>query len=194
MSEESSPQSNRAQRRRRPVTHDQPIIIDGVNSVAIEFDGSHPSAHYPQVSESVYTGVGLFISSVSVRFDRNARPGSGTQCPLPTGFYTVAIGSKHPQTQDGSTIRVTTIPGALIVSVDPRKFPEQSQNGNRKRRRNPAFKMETLTFRDVITGAIISDCSDLLRQSDGKCFIDIIDDHVLSDVEFLAQQFDARTE
>lgn len=194
MSEEQSSNPNKAEGRgRRPRTHDQPIIVDGFNSVTIEFDGTLSLPHYFQISESVYTGVGLFIRSVSVRVDPKADPGSGTQCTLPGGLFAVAIEAKHPQAQDGSIIRVRGVLGGVVLSVDPGRLPKGTPTGNRKRHHNREFKIESLTFRDVITDEVIGDCTNLLPRNK-KCFIDIIDDHILRDTAALAERFGAQGE
>lgn len=194
MSKESSPESNRVQRRASPpFTHDQPVIIDGTGSVALEFDATDTHAHYFQISESVYTGVGLSIESVSVRLDPRGEPGSGKECELPGRFCTVAIEAKHPEAQDSGIIKVRGVPGGIVISVDPGRYPKGTQIGNRKRHHNPAFRIESLKILDAISDEVINDCSHLLPD-DRKCFIDIIDDHLLRDTQALAERFDARAE
>lgn len=193
MAQKTSSKSNEAKRIDRDIfTHDQPVIVDGTGSVALEFDGTHSHAHYNAIGGSVFTGVGLFISSVSVRV--RGTPGSGTQRPLPTPFCTVAIESRDPQTQDVSIIRVRAIPGAIVISVDSVKFSEHTQNGNRKRLRNPRFQLESLTIREPITDAVIQDWTDLLRPHNNRCFIDIIDDHILRDTDALIKRFAIQAE
>lgn len=182
-----------ARRGDRPKTHDQPIIIDGTGSVILEFDDLKFPPHYFEVSESVYAGVGLFLHSLSVRTDPDGEPGSGEPCALPGSICTIAVGGKHPQNQDGSIIRVRGMPGGIVISVAPEKYTKENTGSNRKRHRNRGFKIDSLTIRDAITDDVIRDYSDLLLNN-GKCFIDIIDEHILGDIEALAERFDARAE
>lgn len=194
MSRESSPESDKAQRRSGPpTTHDQPIIIDGSGSVALLFDSIEPPAHYAEPSESLYAGAGLFIISVSVRRNPNDRPGSGTQCELPFHrICTVEVEGRHQQSQVDSPIMVQGRPGAIIVRVDPSHYPKVSGRNTRKVHHSPLHKIRSLRIRDDIVGTT-RDFSDLLP-SNGKGIIDIIDEHILDNIGALVTQFDERTE
>lgn len=203
MTKEKASKSNSPERRDGPpVTHDQPIIIDGSgsdrsDSLKLSFDDDDGRGHYVEPlgaeANSLYLGVGLFISSVSVRLDPMARPGSGTPCELPFHrMCTIEVGGRRQQSQADSHINVRGRPGGIIIDVDPSQYPKISGGNTRKVHHSRLHKIRSLKIRDDITGTT-RDFSDLLPEN-GKGIVDIIDEHILLSLGALTAQFDEQNE
>lgn len=171
MSKESSPESSRDQRGARFFTHDQPIIIDGTGSVALEFDAEGDEHYEPDdlVAPTKYTGDKLQITSVTV-FVKGRRPHS---CPVPSdGRCTITVVGRaaqaNPIVLDGRTEDV-------IVITPDRAYEKHDTGSVRKRHRSGVHKIESLTIQPASGGQPYV-CPEI--PNDGKCIIRIIDDHI----------------
>jgi hypothetical protein len=154
-------------------THDQPIIIDGLNSIALEFDDDDDEHYVPDNpgDPTQYTGAGLRISSVTVLV--TGQPPH--HCPVPpSGRCTVVIqgrgaaGRDNPIEVDGRTA------GTIVITPD-RAYGKVNTGTNRKKHHAGGHRVRSLTIQ-VATGGSPHQCPAI--PPNGKCRIRINDDHV----------------